>query len=195
MDIRELMLSGKMYNDLTDELVKQREQTVFLTNEYNRSFGQEGVYREAILRKFLKSIGEEVHFEPNFRCEFGFNITIGKHFYANVDCIMLDANTITIGDHVLIGPRVGLYTANHAIDAGERIAGGCYARPIVIGDGVWVGGNVDIMGGVTIGENSIIGAGSVVTKSIPPNVIAAGTPCRVIREITEQDKTGFTAKE
>lgn len=195
MDIRELMLSGKMYNDLTDELVKQREQTVFLTNEYNRSFGQEGVYREAILRKFLKSIGEEVHFEPNFRCEFGFNITIGNHFYANFDCIMLDANTITIGDHVLIGPRVGLYTANHAIDAGERIAGGCYARPIVIGDGVWVGGNVDIMGGVTIGENSIIGAGSVVTKSIPPNVIAAGTPCRVIREITEQDKTGFTAKE
>lgn len=195
MDIRELMLSGKMYNDLTDELVKQREQTVFLTNEYNRSFGQEGVYREAILRKFLKSIGEEVHFEPNFRCEFGFNITIGNHFYANFDCIMLDANTITIGDHVLIGPRVGLYTANHAIDAGERIAGGCYARPIVIGDGVWVGGNVDIMGGVTIGENSIIGAGSVVTKSIPPNVIAAGTPCRVIREITEQDKTGFTVKE
>ncbi len=195
MDIRELMLSGKMYNDLTDELVKQREQTVFLTNEYNRSFGQEGVYREAILRKFLKSIGEEVHFEPNFRCEFGFNITIGNHFYANFDCIMLDANTITIGDHVLIGPRVGLYTANHAIDAGERIAGGCYARPIAIGDGVWVGGNVDIMGGVTIGENSIIGAGSVVTKSIPPNVIAAGTPCRVIREITEQDKTGFTVKE
>lgn len=189
------MLSGKMYNDLTDELVKQREQTVFLTNEYNRSFGQEGVYREAILRKFLKSIGEEVHFEPNFRCEFGFNITIGNHFYANFDCIMLDANTITIGNHVLIGPRVGLYTANHAIDAGERIAGGCYARPIVIGDGVWVGGNVDIMGGVTIGENSIIGAGSVVTKSIPPNVIAAGTPCRVIREITEQDKTGFTVKE
>lgn len=195
MDIRELMLSGKMYNDLTDELVKQREQTVFLTNEYNRSFGQEGVYREAILRKFLKSIGEEVHFEPNFRCEFGFNITIGNHFYANFDCIMLDANIITIGDHVLIGPRVGLYTANHAIDAGERIAGGCYARPIVIGDGVWVGGNVDIMGGVTIGKNSIIGAGSVVTKSIPPNVIAAGTPCRVIREITEQDKTGFTVKE
>ena len=195
MDIRELMLSGKMYNDLTDELVKQREQTVFLTNEYNRSFGQEGVYREAILRKFLKSIGEEVHFEPNFRCEFGFNITIGNHFYANFDCIMLDANTITIGDHVLVGPRVGLYTANHAIDAGERIAGGCYARPIVIGDGVWVGGNVDIMGGVTRGENSSIGAGSVVTKSIPPNVIAAGTPCRVIREITEQDKTGFTVKE
>ena len=194
MDIKELMLSGKMYNDLTDELVKHREQTVFFTNEYNRSFGQEGVYREAILRKFLKSIGEEVHFEPNFRCEFGFNITIGNHFYANFDCIMLDANPITIGDHVLIGPRVGLYTANHAIDARERIAGGCYARPITIGSGVWIGGNVDIMGGVTIGENSIIGAGSVVTKDIPPHVIAAGTPCRVIREITDRDKTGFTGK-
>lgn len=195
MDIRELMLSGKMYNDLSEELVKQREQTVFLTSEYNQSFGQEGVYREAILRQFLKSIGEQVHFEPNFRCEFGFNITIGNHFYANFDCIMLDANTITIGNHVLLGPRVGLYTANHAIDASERIAGGCYARPITIGNGVWVGGNVDIMGGVTIGENSIIGAGSVVTKSIPPNVVAAGTPCRVIREITEQDKTGFVVKK
>ena len=107
---------------------------------------------------------------------------------------MLDANPITIGDHVLIGPRVGLYTANHAIDARERIAGGCYARPITIGSGVWIGGNVDIMGGVTIGENSIIGAGSVVTKDIPPHVIAAGTPCRVIREITDRDKTGFTGK-
>lgn len=195
MEIKELMLSGKMYNDLSDELVKQREQTVFLTNEYNQSFGQEGVYREAILRKFLKSIGEQVHFEPNFRCEYGFNITIGDYFYANFDCIMLDAHTITIGNHVLIGPRVGLYTANHAIDAEERIAGGCYARPITIGDRVWIGGNVDIMGGVTIGEDSIIGAGSVVTKSIPPRVIAAGNPCRVIREITEQDKTGFTVPE
>ena len=191
MNIKEMMLSGRMYNDLSEVLVKQREQTVFLTNEYNNSFGEEKQYREAILKKILKSSGANVHFEPNFRCEFGFNITIGNNFYANFDCIMLDGNTITVGDNALLGPRVGLYTANHAIDAGERIAGACYARPINIGNNVWIGANVSIMGGVEIGDNSIIGAGSVVTKSIPANVIAAGVPCRIIRKITDKDKTSY----
>ncbi len=191
MDIKEMMRSGQMYDDLSDVLLKQREQTVFLTNEYNTSFGKEKQYREVILKKILKSVGTNVHFEPNFRCEFGFHITIGNNFYANFDCIMLDGNLITIGDQVLLGPRVGLYTANHAIDAEERIAGGCCARPITIGNNVWVGANVSIMGGVEIGDNSIIGAGSVVTKSIPANVIAAGVPCKVIRKITAKDKTGY----
>lgn len=191
MNIKEQMLSGEMYNDLLPELVVQRERTVFLTNEYNSSFGKERKDREDILRKIVKSIGNNVHFEPNFRCEFGFNITIGNDFYANYDCILLDGNLITIGNNVLFGPRVGIYTANHAIDPAERIAGGCYSRPVVMGNNVWVGANVDIMGGVTIGNNSIIGAGSVVTKDIPDNVIAAGVPCKVIREITEKDKTGY----
>lgn len=104
---------------------------------------------------------------------------------------MLDGNLITIGDNVLLGPRVGLYTANHALDPQERVMGGCYAYPIVIEDNVWIGAGVHIMGGVTIGKNSVIGAGSVITKNIPENVIAAGVPCKVIREITEKDKTGF----
>lgn len=195
MDIIERMLSGEMYNDLTPFLVNQREKTVFLTNEYNNSFGKDKQIREDILKKILKSIGTNVHFEPNLRCEFGFNITIGNNFYANYDCILLDGNTITIADNVLFGPRVGLYTANHAIDAEERVAGGCYARPITIGNNVWVGANVDIMGGVTIGNNSIIGAGSVITKSIPENVIAAGVPCKVIREITKEDRTGYLSKK
>ena len=104
---------------------------------------------------------------------------------------MLDGNHITIGDNVLFGPRVGLYTANHALDPQERVMGGCYARPITIGDNVWIGAGVHIMGGVTIGQNSVIGAGSVITKDIPENVIAAGVPCKVIREITDKDKTGF----
>lgn len=195
MDIIERMLSGEMYNDLTPFLVNQREKTVFLTNEYNNSFGKDKQIREDILKRILKSIGTNVHFEPNLRCEFGFNITIGNNFYANYDCILLDGNSITIGDNVLFGPRVGLYTANHAIDAEERVAGGCYARPITIGNNVWVGANVDIMGGVTIGNNSIIGAGSVVTKSIPDNVIAAGVPCKVIRDITKEDRTGYPGKK
>lgn len=185
------ILSGKMYNDLTPELINAREQTVFLTNEYNASFGKTAKEREAILKKLFKSVGTDVHFEPVFRCEFGYNISIGNHFYANFDCVMLDGGGIEIGDHVLFGPRVGIYTSNHATDAWERINGACYAKPVKIGNNVWIGAGVHINPGVTIGDNTIIGSGSVVTKDIPANVIAAGVPCKVIREITEADKTGY----
>ena len=117
---RQFILNGNMYNDLSDELVEAREKTVFLTNEYNASFGKPAEEREAILKKLLRSIGKGVHFEPNFRCEFGYNISIGNNFYANFDCIMLDGGGIEIGDNVLFGPRVGIYTSNHAMDAWER---------------------------------------------------------------------------
>ena len=177
------MLAGEKYNDLTPELVQRRNEIVFLTNEYNQSYGNPPKIRESILNKIVKLIGENVHFEPNFRCEFGFNITIGNNFYTNFDCFMLDGNEISIGNNVLLGPRVGLYTANHATDPEERISGICYARPITIEDNVWIGAGVNIVGGVTIGKNSIIGAGSVVTKSIPPNSVAAGNPCKVIKSI------------
>lgn len=188
---RQHILSGNMYNDLTKELVKAREKVVLMTNEYNSSFGKTSKEREDILKKLLKSIGKGVHFEPNFRCEFGFNISIGNNFYANFDCVMLDGGGIEIGDNVLFGPRVGIYTSNHAIDSDERILGGCYAKKVKIGNNVWIGGGVQINQGVTIGDNTIIGSGSVVTKNIPANVIAAGVPCKVIRGITEEDKTGF----
>lgn len=188
---KQIILSGNMYNDLTVELIEARKEAVFLTNEYNSSFGKTQFEREEILKKLLKSVGEGVHFEPNFRCEFGFNIEIGNNFYANFDCVMLDGGGISIGNNVLFGPRVGIYTSNHAIDAKERIAGGCYAKPVRIGNNVWVGASVNINQGVTIGDNSIIGSGSVITKDIPANVIAAGVPCKVIREITEADRTGF----
>lgn len=105
--------------------------------------------------------------------------------------VMLDGGGIEIGDHVLFGPRVGIYTSNHAVDAWERVNGACYARPVKIGNHVWVGAGVHINPGVTIGDNTIIGSGSVITKDIPANVIAAGVPCKVIREITEADKTGY----
>lgn len=188
---REYILSGKMYNDLTDELIKAREKTVFLTNEYNASFGKRPEEREAILRKLLGSVGKKVHFEPNFRCEFGYNISIGNNFYANFDCVMLDGGSIEIGNNVLFGPRVGIYTSNHAIDAWERIYGACYAKPVRIGNNVWIGAGVHINQGVTIGDNTVIGSGSVITENIPANVVAAGVPCRVIRNITEADITGY----
>ncbi|MBW6433966.1 sugar O-acetyltransferase [Actinoplanes hulinensis] len=180
-----------MYNDLTPELIGARERAVLLTSEYNDSFGRPQAEREAVLRRLLRSVGRECHFEPTFRCEFGFNISVGDHFYANFDCVMLDGGGITIGDHVLFGPRVGIYTSNHAVDAAERAAGACYAKPVVIGNNVWVGGGVTINQGVTIGDGAIIGSGSVVTKSVPPGVIAAGVPARVLREITGADKTGY----
>ncbi|MFI6225872.1 sugar O-acetyltransferase [Micromonospora echinospora] len=188
---RKNILAGRMYNDLTDELVRARRQAVLLTTEYNESFGQPQEHREAILRRLLQAVGSGCHFEPTFRCEFGFNITIGDHFYANFDCVMLDGGGITIGDHVLFGPRVGIYTSNHAVDAAERAAGACYAKPVAIGDHVWIGGDVTINQGVTIGANTIIGSGSVVTRAIPANVVAVGSPARVVREITDADKTGY----
>jgi maltose O-acetyltransferase len=188
---REHILSGRMYNDLTEELVQARQRAVLLTTEYNESFGQPQEQREAILRRLLRAAGQECHFEPTFRCEFGFNISVGDHFYANFDCVMLDGGGITIGDHVLFGPRVGIYTSNHAVDAAERAAGACYAKPVRIGDHVWIGGGVTINQGVTIGDNTIIASGSVVTRSIPSGVIAVGSPAQVRREITDADKTGY----
>lgn len=188
---RALMRSGRMYDDLTPELIAARARAVGLTDAYNRSLGQPAAEREALLRAFLREVGPGAHFEPNFRCEFGFNIKIGRSFYANFDCVMLDGTEITIGDNVLLGPRVGIYTSNHAIDPAERVAGGCYAKPVTIGNRVWIGGGVQINQGVSIGDDSIIGAGSVVTRDIPSGVIAAGVPCKVLREITEADATGF----
>ena len=188
---RQFILSGAMYNDLTRELIEARERTVFLTNEYNNSYGKKSEEREKILRSLLKSMGKGVHFEPNFRCEFGYNISVGNNFYANFDCIILDGGGIEIGDNVLFGPRVGIYTSNHAMDAQERVAGACYSKEVKIGNNVWIGAGVHINQGVTIGDNTIIGSGSVVTKCIPANVIAVGVPCKVIREITEGDKTDF----
>lgn len=188
---RQFVLTGAMYNDLTEELIEARKNAVLLTNEYNDSFGKSPKEREAILKKLLKSVGNDVYFEPSFRCEFGYNISIGNHFYANFDCVMLDGGGIEIGDYVLFGPRVGIYTSNHAADAKERAEGACYAKKVKIGNHVWIGAGVHINQGVTIGDNTIIGSGSVITKDIPANVIAAGVPCKVIREITEADKTGY----
>lgn len=185
------MLAGEMYDDLTPELVEARERTVLLTDEYNATFGRPPAEREAVLRRLLDEVGEGAHFEPTFRCEFGFNIRIGDRFYANFDCVMLDGGGITIGDHVLFGPRVAVYTTNHAVDPAERRAGACYARPVVIGDDCWIGGGVTINPGVTIGANVVVGSGSVVTRDIPAGTVAAGVPAMVRREITAEDRTGW----
>lgn len=188
---RRHILSGQVYNDLTAELNAARQAAIEATNAYNASYGRPGAERAALLAEVVGHAGAGAFFEPVFRCEFGYNIHLGDNFYANFDCILLDGGGITIGDNVLFGPRVGIYTTNHAVDPVERAQGACYARPVSIGDNVWVGGGVTITQGVTIGANSIIGAGSVVTKSIPADIIAVGVPARPIRTITEADRTGY----
>lgn len=130
-------------------------------------------------------------FEPSLRVEFGRNVHLGSRVFANFDCVLLDGDPITMGDDVLLGPKVGCYTADHSLDLRERIDGACRARPITIGDGVWIGGGVTILGGVTIGAGAVVAAGSVVTRDVPAHTVAAGNPTRVLREITEHDRTGY----
>jgi maltose O-acetyltransferase len=181
----------EMYDDLRPELIAARVAAVQATNAYNASYGASPAEREALLRQVVGSAGDGCNFEPTFRCEFGSNIHLGARFFANFDCVMLDRERITIGDDVLFGPKVGLYTSNHALDPQERADGGCWARPITIGNNVWLGGGVTVLPGVSIGDGAVVGAGAVVTKDVPARVIVAGNPARVLRPITEADRTGF----
>jgi len=185
------MKNGEVYNDFDKDLFDRRVVAKKLFKEYNKTDDSEIEKRKELLSKLLNKAGERLWIEPDFRCEYGKNISIGDDVYINFGCIMLDCADITIGNHVLLGPNLGLYAANHSILPEERIAGGCYSKPITIQDNVWIGGDVKILPGVTIGKGSIIGAGSIVTKDIPSRVIAAGNPCKVIRKITEKDKSGY----
>lgn len=185
----ERMQKGLVYNDFDQDLFNKRVEAKKLFIAYNKTEDEEVDLRNKIMKQLFKNVGENVWIEPDFRCEFGKNITIGDNVYINFGCIILDCSEVTIGSHTLLGPNIGLYAANHSTDATERINGGCYGKPIHIGNNVWLGGDVKVLQGVTIGDNTIIGAGSIVTKDIPDNVIAVGNPCKVIRKITEEDKT------
>jgi maltose O-acetyltransferase len=185
------MATGQVYDDLMPELIEARTRAVQATNAYNGSYGRPQAEREGLLRQVVGSAGDGANFEPTFRCEFGGNIRLGARFFANFDCVMLDGALITIGDDVLLGPKVGLYTSNHALDPGERVAGACVARPITIGDRVWIGGGVTVLPGVTIGDEAVVGAGSVVTKDVPAGTVFAGNPGRVLRAVSVNDRTGY----
>lgn len=183
--------TGQVYDDLTPELTAARVEAVRATDAYNAAYGRPSAERLELLRRVVGSAGEGATLEPTFRCEFGRNIHLGARFFANFDAVMLDGAPITIGDDVLLGPKVGLYTSNHALDAGERAAGACWARPITVGDAVWIGGGVTVLPGVTIGDGAVVGAGSVVTRDVPARTVVAGNPARVLRTITSKDRTGF----
>lgn len=186
LSMKERMIRGMTYRG-DEELWEDMRRVRRLLRTYNNTGEDEFEYRTQLLKEMLGSIGEHIYIEPNFRCDYGSQITIGNYFYANFDCVILDVCPVTIGNHVLLGPQVGIYTPSHPIDAGVRADMLEYGSPVIIGDDVWIGGHAVINGGVEIGSGSIIGSGSVVTKSIPAGVIAVGNPCRVIREITQED--------
>ncbi len=187
----EKLQDGEIYNDFDQDLFNRRVEAKKLFRAYNRLADEEVESRNDIMKQLFKSVGSNVWIEPDFRCEFGKNISIGNDVYINFGCVILDCGPVTIGNQVLIGPNVGIYDANHALDAQERMDGALIPGKIRIGNRVWIGGGTIILPGVTIGDDTVIGAGSIVTHDIPSGVVAVGNPCRVLRKLTDKDKVGY----
>lgn len=186
MTEKEKMLAGEIYDanynpELTEERIKAKE----LCYDYNNLRPSEIEKREKLIRKIINKTGEKFWIEPNFFCDYGYNITLGENFYSNHNLVILDAAKVEFGDNVFIAPNCGFYTAGHPLDSERRNKGLEYAKPIKVGNNVWIGAGVTVLPGVTIGDNSVIGAGSVVNKDIPENVVAVGNPCRVIKNIEQ----------
>ena len=183
MTEKEKMIAGMIYIASDFELRADFLHTKGLIYKYNQTREYDTDIRKGILTELFAKVGDEIYIEPPFRCDYGYNISVGEHFYANYDCIILDVTKVQIGNNVLFGPRVCLYTAGHPINAATRNEELEFGIPITIGNDVWLGGNVIVNPGVTIGNNVVIGSGSVVIKDIPDNSVAVGNPCKVIREI------------
>lgn len=195
MTERERMLSGQLYDAGDETLTAARGRAKRLTWRYHQLDPTDWDSRTQILQELLGHLGEDSWIEPPFRCDYGTQISIGDHFFANYDCIFLDVAPITIGNRVMFGPRVCLYTAGHPLDAATRNTGLEFGKPIAIGDDVWLGGNVVVLPGVTIGAGTVVAAGSVVRRDLPPHVMAAGNPCQVLRSITEADRLKWEAQK
>ncbi|MDD3303846.1 MAG: sugar O-acetyltransferase [Clostridia bacterium] len=186
MTEKEKMLAGQIYDANYDiELCKEREKAKDMCYEYNNLLPSNKEKKESILKSLIGKIGEHFHIEPDFWCDYGYHIEIGENFYSNHHLVILDGAKVTFGHDVFIGPNCGFYTAGHPLEYKERNIGLEYAKPITVGNNVWLGGNVTVLPGVAIADGAVIGAGSVVTKDIPSNVVAAGNPCRVIKEIMQ----------
>jgi maltose O-acetyltransferase len=188
MTEKEKMLAGKLYIAMDPELSKMMINCKRITRLFNQTTEEQFDYRIELLKGLFERTGEKIYIEPPFRCDYGCNISVGENFQANYDCIILDVCKVTIGNNVLFGPRVSIFTAGHPIDATVRNTLLEYGKPVTIGNNVWIGGNTIINPGISIGNNVIIGSGAVVTKNIPDNVIGVGNPCKVLREINDEDK-------
>lgn len=188
---KENMLSGKAFKAFDKELSKERTYARELIFDFNKLRPGDYAAKNELLKKLIGSTPKSFYIEQPFYCDYGYNIEIGNKFYANTNLTILDCAKVIIGSNVFIGPNVGIFTVSHPIHHEPRNQFFEQAKPITIGNNVWVGGSVVINPGITIGNNSVIGSGSVVTKDIPSGVIAAGNPCKVLRTVTEEDKEGF----
>ena len=180
---REKMIAGEFYNASDPELVQASRRAHLLCQRLNATTEEEIAARRDIFQELFATGGDSVWCEPPFYCDYGDNISIGAGVFFNFDCVILDPAPVTIGDRTMFGPAVQIYTASHPMDWRLRAKGKEFARPVSIGSDVWVGGAVVFSPGVTVGDRTVIGAGSVVTRDIPDDVFAAGNPCRVIREL------------
>jgi maltose O-acetyltransferase len=188
MNQKERMLAGLPYKAWLDGLSEERTENKLKIYEYNLLRPDDKDRMNELIKDILGKAGDNVFIEQPFHCDYGKNIEVGKNFFANYNCTILDVGKVIIGDNVMFAPNVSIYTAGHPVHPDSRNSGYEYGIEITIGDNVWVCGSVVINPGVRIGNNVVIGSGSVVTKDIPDNMIAAGNPCKVIREITEEDR-------
>ncbi len=188
MNQKERMLAGLPYRAWMDGLSEERLENKKRIFRFNQLPPEAEKEQNELIKEILGKTGERIHIEAPFRCDYGYNIEVGENFYANYNLTILDVGRVTIGDNAQIAPNVSIYTAGHPVHPDSRNSGYEYGIDITIGDNVWIGGNTVILPGVRIGDNAVIGAGSVVTEDIPDNVIAAGNPCRIIREITDADR-------
>ncbi len=191
MTEREKALAGMEFIRGDKELKKQRDNAEMLCFRFNNTPPQDTEKREEIISKLIKNKAEGYYIKSPFICEYGDYISLGKNFFANYNCKLMDGGKITFGDNVLVGPDCTFVTAVHPVDPERRLAGYQIFKPVTVGNNVWFGAGVTVCPGVTIGDNCVIGAGSVVVKDIPADSLAVGNPCRVIRKATENDKNNI----
>ena len=189
MTEKEKAAAGLLYDANYDpQILKERARAKDLCLDYNLTRSTQADERLRLLRELLAVCHDDIVIEPPFYVDYGFNIRTGKAFYANHNLVILDGAPVTFGDHVFIGPNCCFSTAGHPMDPAQRNAGLEYAKPITVGSNVWIGMGVQVLPGVTIGDNGVIGAGSVVTKDIPAGALAYGVPCRPVKQIAEKPR-------
>lgn len=186
--MRERMLAGEPYIAVDPELDQMHLRAQQLFYAFNTSRPEAIGERQSLIQELFGAIGAGFEVKLPFRCDYGSHICAGERLFINYDCVILDCNIVRLGDRVLLGPKVQIFTASHSLNPAERKGGWEFALPVEIGSDVWIGGGAIICPGVTIGDGSTIGAGSVVTRHVPANVFAAGNPCRVIRKLDDRSR-------
>ena len=177
------MLAGEMYDPQYQTLLNDRINARRLSRLINKTTEIEGEKRVELLKELFGSTGKNIWIEPNFQCDYGYNIHVGENFFANFHCVFLDVCEIRFGDNCMLAPGVHIYTATHTLHPQERNSGREYAKPISFGNNVWIGGGAIINPGITIGNNVVIASGAVVTKSFPDNVVIGGNPAKILKTI------------